>query len=79
LSSTPGIAVGASPIGDRSEDRHWKAGFLYVNSSDPALFVEKRFGIGYTLNFGRPASWDSRRGAAGASGGGPSGQARRQV
>ena len=57
MSSTPGIAVGASPIGDRSEDRHWKAGFLYVNSSDPALFVEKRFGIGYTLNFGRPASW----------------------
>ncbi|HEV2378339.1 MAG TPA: DUF5808 domain-containing protein [Terriglobia bacterium] len=24
---------------------------------NPALFVEKRFGIGYTLNFGRPGSW----------------------
>ena len=59
LSSVPELAATASkqPIGDRTEDRYWKAGFLYVNSSDPALFVEKRFGIGYTLNFGRPASW----------------------
>jgi uncharacterized membrane protein len=45
------------PVGDRTQDRYWKAGLLYVNSEDPALFVEKRFGIGYTLNFGRPASW----------------------
>jgi uncharacterized membrane protein len=45
------------PVGDRTEDRYWKAGLLYVNPDDPALFVEKRFGVGYTLNFGRPASW----------------------
>ena len=35
----------------------WKAGIFYVNHEDPALFVPKRFGIGYTLNFGNPWSW----------------------
>jgi uncharacterized membrane protein len=30
---------------------------FYVNRDDPALLVEKRFGIGYTLNFGHPGSW----------------------
>jgi uncharacterized membrane protein len=45
------------PIGDRTPDRCWKAGMFYVNPSDPAVLVEKRFGIGYTLNFGRPAAW----------------------
>jgi uncharacterized membrane protein len=47
----------ASPVGDRSLDRYWKAGMFYVNSDDPALIVEKRFGIGYTMNFGHPLSW----------------------
>lgn len=43
--------------GDRTEDRHWKTGLVYFNPGDPALFVEKRFGIGYTMNMARPASW----------------------
>jgi uncharacterized membrane protein len=30
---------------------------FYVNRNDPAFFVEKRFGLGYTLNFGHPLSW----------------------
>ncbi len=38
----------------RDDDRYWKWGSLYVNREDPALFVEKRFGIGFTVNFGRP-------------------------
>jgi uncharacterized membrane protein len=46
-----------SPIGDRTLDSHWKAGMFYVNSEDPAIMVEARFGIGYTLNLGRPLSW----------------------
>jgi uncharacterized membrane protein len=25
---------------------------FYVNRDDPSLIVEKRFGVGYTLNFG---------------------------
>jgi len=29
----------------------------YSNRDDPALFVPKRFGVGYTLNFGNPRSW----------------------
>lgn len=41
----------------RDADSCWKAGLFYVNPDDPALFVEKRIGIGYTLNFARPMSW----------------------
>lgn len=45
----------AAPVAD---DRHWKAGLIYVNRDDPSLVVPKRFGIGYTLNFGnRWALW----------------------
>lgn len=45
------------PIADRTPDAQWKGGLFYVNRDDPALLVEKRFGIGYTLNFGNPWSW----------------------
>jgi uncharacterized membrane protein len=38
-------------------DNYWKMGVFYVNSEDPALFVSKRTGIGWTLNFGHPMSW----------------------
>ncbi|MDR2024331.1 MAG: DUF5808 domain-containing protein [Hungatella sp.] len=38
-------------------DRYWLGGFLYCNKDDPSLFVEKRFGMGYTLNFGNPRSF----------------------
>ena len=47
----------SAPVGDRTPDQCWKAGMFYVNPDDPAVFVEKRFGIGYTLNFARPAAW----------------------
>jgi uncharacterized membrane protein len=40
----------------RPPDEGWKAIF-YSNRDDPALFVPKRFGIGYTLNFANPWSW----------------------
>lgn len=45
---------GSAEIGDRSDDRYWYAGLIYVNPADPALMVEKRVGIGYTVNFGHP-------------------------
>jgi hypothetical protein len=48
---------GGVPLGRRSPESCWKAGIFYVNPDDPAIFVEKRFGIGYTLNFGHPLSW----------------------
>ena len=47
----------AAPVGDRTPDEYWKLGLIYINRNDPALFVEKRFGIGFTLNFGRPGAW----------------------
>ena len=45
------------PIGDTTPDSCWFFGRLYVNRADPALFVEKRMGLGYTLNLGNPVSW----------------------
>ncbi|PPA71055.1 DUF1648 domain-containing protein [Jeotgalibacillus proteolyticus] len=42
---------------DRDDDVHWKLGQIYFNPNDPALFLEKRFGVGWTINFGRPAAW----------------------
>lgn len=41
---------------DRDDD-HWVAGVFYYNPDDPALWVGKRFGIGWTLNFAHAASW----------------------
>ena len=52
-----GSAAEVSPIGDRTPDRYWKAGMFYVNPDDPAIMVEARFGVGYTLNLGQPLSW----------------------
>lgn len=49
--------LAGGPIGDRTPDQCWRAGMFYVNPNDPAILVEKRFGIGYTLNFGRPGAW----------------------
>lgn len=40
----------------RDDDSYWKLGSFYVNRDDPTLFVEKRFGVGFTLNFGRPGT-----------------------
>jgi uncharacterized membrane protein len=44
-------------VGDRTPDACWKAGLFYYNPDDPALFVEKRFGIGYTFNFANVWAW----------------------
>ncbi|WP_078382209.1 DUF1648 domain-containing protein [Sutcliffiella halmapala] len=39
------------------EDQFWKGGLIYFNKNDPSIFVEKRFGIGWTLNFARPLGY----------------------
>ncbi len=44
----------AAPVGDRTPDECWKLGVFYFNREDPALFVEKRFGVGWTVNFANP-------------------------
>jgi uncharacterized membrane protein len=44
--------------GDATPDEAWKAGgFLYFNPRDPAIWVEKRIGFGYTLNMGNSRAW----------------------
>jgi hypothetical protein len=43
--------------GDGTPDECWKLGFLYINPADPAIFVEKRLGLGYTCNFGNQTTW----------------------
>ena len=45
------------PIGDTTPDSCWIFGRLYVNRTDPVLFVARRTGLGYTLNLGNPWSW----------------------
>lgn len=34
------------------DDKYWLLGCLYYNPNDPAAFVQKRFGIGWTINLG---------------------------
>ncbi|WP_409276169.1 DUF1648 domain-containing protein [Neobacillus sp. SCS-31] len=41
----------------RDDDRYWKLGMFYFNPNDPAIFLEKRFGIGWTNNWAHPISW----------------------
>ncbi|HJV48108.1 MAG TPA: DUF5808 domain-containing protein [Geothrix sp.] len=38
-------------------DRLYRWGLFYVNPADPRIWVPKRFGIGWTLNFGHGLSW----------------------
>ncbi len=42
---------------DPDEEDLWKFGTIYYNKIDPSIFVEKRFGIGPTLNMARWQSW----------------------
>lgn len=49
-------AASGAPTGyvNRDDDRYWVGGGMYFNRSDSAIFVQKRFGVGWTLNFGHP-------------------------
>ena len=39
------------------DDRHWKLGVFYFNPDDASLFLPERFGVGWTMNWARPAVW----------------------
>lgn len=41
----------------RDDDRYWLGGAVYIHRGDPALFVQRRFGVGWTVNLGHPVSW----------------------
>lgn len=40
-----------------NDDQYWKLGVFYYNRNDPSIWVEKRFGSGWTMNFARPLGW----------------------
>jgi uncharacterized membrane protein len=42
------------PVMRPTEAVHWRFRGMYVNRQDPALFVPRRNGSGWTINFGRP-------------------------
>lgn len=41
----------------QNDDQYWKWGMFYYNKMDPAVFVSKRVGLGYTVNHARPLAW----------------------
>jgi len=43
--------------GEITPEACWHGDQFYYNAHDPALFVEKRIGVGLTLNFGNRLSW----------------------
>ena len=45
----------ATGLNNVDDDSYWKLGIIYFNPYDPSIFVPKRMGIGWTVNFGRPA------------------------
>ncbi|SET71024.1 Uncharacterized membrane protein [Oceanobacillus limi] len=49
--------TGDGTIIDRDDDQYWKLGIFYFNKNDPAIFLEKRFGVGWTNNWAHPLSW----------------------
>jgi hypothetical protein len=42
---------------DNTPDGCWTAGMFYYNPDDPAFIVEKRMGVGWTLNYANKWSW----------------------
>ncbi|MDO3680933.1 DUF1648 domain-containing protein [Paenibacillus ehimensis] len=51
-------ATGEKPVlGAADDDKYWKLGAFYYNPDDPSLFIEKRVGIGWTINAARPLAW----------------------
>lgn len=52
--ATSAVPSDRRPTDAPDDDRYWKGGLVYVNRDDPALFVPKRFGVGWTVNAGHP-------------------------
>jgi uncharacterized membrane protein len=42
---------------DRTPDDCWYLGSIYINAKDPAIFVQRRIGFGYTINMGNRLAW----------------------
>lgn len=56
-----GSRIGRTATGSNTppinDDSHWKLGSIYYNPQDPSIWIEKRMGIGWTVNFARPMAW----------------------
>jgi uncharacterized membrane protein len=61
--TTPGEP--AATLTQRDDDALWRGGLVYVNRDDPAVFVPRRFGIGWTINLGNRLVWVLAVAAAG--------------
>lgn len=44
----------SAPAVFRDDDQYWYGGIFYSNPDDPDPFVPKRYGFGWTVNFGHP-------------------------
>ncbi|WP_276360618.1 DUF5808 domain-containing protein [Daejeonella sp. H1SJ63] len=42
---------------DKQNNDLWRFGIIYYNPNDPSVWVEKRVGIGWTLNFAHVRSY----------------------
>jgi len=42
---------------NRQNPNFWKGYFIYINPNDPAIWVKKRSGLGWTLNFAHRKSY----------------------
>lgn len=40
-----------------ADDRYWKWGIVYINKNDPSLLVEKKYGVGWTVNMANKWSY----------------------
>ena len=38
--------------GSLADNSHWLMGLFYYNTDDPSMMIEKRFGVGYSFNYG---------------------------
>ena len=38
--------------GSLADNSHWLMGLFYYNTADPSMMIEKRFGFGYSFNYG---------------------------
>lgn len=50
------MATPSEPM-DSTPNECWRAGVIYYNPDDSTVVVQRRMGLGYTLNFASPWSW----------------------
>jgi uncharacterized membrane protein len=52
-----GVRQAGRSSSEPTPDEAWRGGVLYYNREDPAIFVERRDGFGYTINAANPWAW----------------------